>query len=190
MPCARKGWGDVSVGKKMRKLGEAVYGRMNALMKRRFGTGDAVALAEAMARNIYADPQAEHAAALADYALASRSALGEQDFKAVLAIPAWAEVLNEMSMTHPFSDVVRINQIGAGLNRRLEPDAEARRRIARSLDLQGLEDFVVDLEIKPTPSTSEWDDEGAGRRPRRPDLRSDVGAFAGRCGPALLDPTG
>lgn len=61
-----------------------------------------------------------------------------------------------MSMTHPFSDVVRINQIGAGLNRRLEPDAETRKRIARSLDLQGLENFVVDLEIKPTPSTSEW----------------------------------
>jgi len=64
--------------------------------------------------------------------------------------------LNEMSMTHPFSDVVRINQIGAGLNRRLEPDAETRKRIARSLDLQGLEDFVVDLEITPTQSTSEW----------------------------------
>ncbi len=61
-----------------------------------------------------------------------------------------------MSMTHPFSDVVRINQIGAGLSRRLEPDAETRKRIARSLDLQGLENFVVDLEIKPTPSTSEW----------------------------------
>jgi len=64
--------------------------------------------------------------------------------------------LNEMSMTHPFSDVVRINQIGAGLSRRLEPDAETCKRIARSLDLQGLEKFVVDLEIKPTPSTSEW----------------------------------
>jgi uncharacterized metal-binding protein YceD (DUF177 family) len=61
-----------------------------------------------------------------------------------------------MSMTHPFSDVVRINQIGAGLSRRLEPDAETCKRIARSLDLQGLEKFVVDLEIKPTPSTSEW----------------------------------
>lgn len=86
-----EGVGDVSVGKKMRKLGEAVYGRMNAY-ETPLRNGDAVALAEAMARNIYADPQAEHAAALADYALASRSALGEQDFKAVLAMPAWAEV--------------------------------------------------------------------------------------------------
>ncbi|HBI18410.1 MAG TPA: DUF177 domain-containing protein [Brevundimonas sp.] len=61
-----------------------------------------------------------------------------------------------MSMTQPFSDVVRINQIGAGLSRRLEPDADTRKRIAQSLDLQRLEDFIVDLEIKPTPSTSEW----------------------------------
>ena len=50
------------------------------------------ALAEAMARNVYGEPQAEHAGALANYALASRSALGQQDFKAVLATPAWAEV--------------------------------------------------------------------------------------------------
>jgi uncharacterized metal-binding protein YceD (DUF177 family) len=61
-----------------------------------------------------------------------------------------------MSMTPPFSDVVRINQIGAGLSRRLEPDAEVRQRIARALDLQGLEGFAVDFEIKPTPSSSEW----------------------------------
>ena len=61
-----------------------------------------------------------------------------------------------MSMTPPFSDVVRINQIGAGLSRRLEPDAEVRQRIARALDLQGLEGFAVDLEVKPTPSSSEW----------------------------------
>ena len=61
-----------------------------------------------------------------------------------------------MSATLPYSETVRVNQIGASLNRRLEPDAETRKRIARSLDLQGLDDFVVDLEIRPTPSTSEW----------------------------------
>lgn len=61
-----------------------------------------------------------------------------------------------MSATLPYSETVRVNQIGAGLSRRLEPDAETRKRIARSLDLQGLDDFAVDLEIKPTPSTSEW----------------------------------
>lgn len=61
-----------------------------------------------------------------------------------------------MSAALPFSETVRVNQIGAGLSRTLEPDADARKRIARALDLQGLEDFVVDLSIVPTPSTSEW----------------------------------
>jgi uncharacterized metal-binding protein YceD (DUF177 family) len=61
-----------------------------------------------------------------------------------------------MSVTLPYSETVRVNQIGSGLNRRLEPDADMRKRIARALDLQGLEDFVVDVEVKPTPLTSEW----------------------------------
>jgi uncharacterized metal-binding protein YceD (DUF177 family) len=61
-----------------------------------------------------------------------------------------------MSVTLPYSETVRINQIGAGLNRKLEPDADTCKRIARALDLQGLDDFVVDFDVKPTPSTSEW----------------------------------
>ena len=56
----------------------------------------------------------------------------------------------------PFTDTVRINQIGAGLSRRLEPDADARKRIARSLDLQGLESFVAEIELAPTPTSSAW----------------------------------
>ncbi len=86
-----EGVGDVSVAKKMRKLGEAVYGRMNAY-EGPLRSGDAPFLSQAMARNVYAEPQAEHAAALAEYALSSRARLAEQDFKAVLAMPAWAEV--------------------------------------------------------------------------------------------------
>ncbi|MBA4806316.1 DUF177 domain-containing protein [Brevundimonas sp.] len=61
-----------------------------------------------------------------------------------------------MSVSLPYSETVRINQIGSGLTRMLEPDAETRKRIARALDLQRLEDFVIDMEVKPTPSTSEW----------------------------------
>nr|WP_314437187.1 DUF177 domain-containing protein [uncultured Brevundimonas sp.] len=61
-----------------------------------------------------------------------------------------------MSATLPYSETVRVNQIGAGLSRTLEPDAEACKRIARALDLQGLEDFMTDISITPTPSTSEW----------------------------------
>ncbi|WP_438852329.1 YceD family protein [Brevundimonas nasdae] len=61
-----------------------------------------------------------------------------------------------MSAALPYSETVRVNQIGAGLSRTLEPDADARKRIARALDLQGLEDFATDISITPTPSTSEW----------------------------------
>ena len=86
-----EGVGDVSVGKKMRKLGEALYGRMNAYEQPLRGSDEAV-LAEAMAKNVYAEAQAEHAHTLARYALATRAALAAQDFNKVLATPAWAEV--------------------------------------------------------------------------------------------------
>ncbi len=49
----------------------------------------------------------------------------------------------------PFSDPVRINQIGSGLSRRLEPDSEARSHIARALDLQSLDRFEVELTLAP-----------------------------------------
>lgn len=52
----------------------------------------------------------------------------------------------------PYSEVVRVNQIGSGLKRRLEPDAEARRRIARSLELASLDSLSADVEVAPTSS--------------------------------------
>lgn len=61
-----------------------------------------------------------------------------------------------MSVALPYSETIRINQIGAGLNRRLEPDAETRKRIARALDLQGLENFAVDISLAPSPTSSAW----------------------------------
>ena len=70
-----------------------------------------------------------------------------------------------MSAALPYSETVRVNQIGAGLSRTLEPDADARKRIARALDLQGLEDFVTDISVTPTPSTSEWTLKGRGTAP-------------------------
>ncbi len=54
----------------------------------------------------------------------------------------------------PYSDPVRLHQIGAGLSRRLEPDAEARQRIARALNLKSLDSFEVDLEV--TATVSGW----------------------------------
>lgn len=85
------GVGDISVGKKMRKLGEALYGRMTA-WEAPLRDGDAAALSVGLARNIYESEDAAAGARLADYALASRSRLAAQTFEAVVAGPDWAEV--------------------------------------------------------------------------------------------------
>lgn len=54
----------------------------------------------------------------------------------------------------PYSDPVRLHQIGASLSRRLEPDAEAHQRIARALNLKSLDRFEADLEV--TATVSGW----------------------------------
>ena len=54
----------------------------------------------------------------------------------------------------PYSDPIRLHQIGASLSRRLEPDAEARQRIARALNLKSLDRFEADLEV--TATVSGW----------------------------------
>lgn len=50
----------------------------------------------------------------------------------------------------PYSEPVRLHQIGAGLSRTLSPDADARARIARALDLASLDAFDVDITLAPT----------------------------------------
>lgn len=84
------GVGDISVGKKMRKLGEALFGRMTA-WETPLRDGDAAGLAVGLARNVYETDDVETAAALAAYALASRARLATQNFDAVVNAPAWAE---------------------------------------------------------------------------------------------------
>ncbi len=85
------GVGDVSVGKKMRKLGEALYGRMLAYEKA-VRADDADALAQALARNILeAEAPTPGMQALADYAFRTRQALAEQPFDGVMSAPAWPE---------------------------------------------------------------------------------------------------
>ena len=86
-----EGVGDISVGKKMRKLGEALYGRMTAY-EQPLRDGDAPGLTQALARNVYGVEVAEHAGELARYALAARASLAAQEFNDVLARPAWAEI--------------------------------------------------------------------------------------------------
>lgn len=51
----------------------------------------------------------------------------------------------------PYSELVRLHQIGGGTKRRLEPDAAARARIARALDLASLDAFVADIDLAPSP---------------------------------------
>lgn len=50
----------------------------------------------------------------------------------------------------PLSDIVRVNQIGAGLARTLTPDADVRKKIARELDLASLDAFEADMSLTPT----------------------------------------
>ena len=52
----------------------------------------------------------------------------------------------------PFSDVVRLHQIGAGLTRKLVADADQRAVIARDLGLAGLDRFEADMQLEPTVS--------------------------------------
>lgn len=72
------GVGDMSIGKRMKKIGRSVYGRFDA-----FGpplkTGDAPALAAAIDRNVFAgDPHPGEANRLAAYALETAGRLASQ----------------------------------------------------------------------------------------------------------------
>lgn len=51
----------------------------------------------------------------------------------------------------PYSEPVRLHQVGAGVKRTLQPDAAAMGRIAKALDLASLESFVADVELAPSP---------------------------------------
>ena len=50
----------------------------------------------------------------------------------------------------PFSEIVRINEIGAGLERHLVPDDAAKARIIKALDLASLSAFEADLRVAPS----------------------------------------
>ena len=85
------GVGDVSVGKKMRRLGEAMYGRMTAY-EAAIRADDRDGLAGALARNILESEAATpQMTVLADYAFDTRAALAAQPFDALMAGPAWID---------------------------------------------------------------------------------------------------
>ena len=69
-----------------------------------------------------------------------------------------------MTVALPFSETVRVNEIGAGLQRTLEPDAAMRTRIARSLDLASLDAFTAELNLGPNPDHGANLGQGGGWR--------------------------
>ena len=82
---------DVTMAKKMRKLGEALYGRMTAY-EPAIREEDAATLAAGLARNVYENPEAGVARGLAAYALAARARLAAQPMETVLTAPQWPEI--------------------------------------------------------------------------------------------------
>ena len=79
------GVGDLSVGKKMRKLGEALFGRAKSY-EAAFQALPATELLEALlVRTIYAQTDTAHAGRLVDYVLGQRAHLATQDLDRLLA---------------------------------------------------------------------------------------------------------
>lgn len=85
------GVGDISVGKKMRKLGEALYGRMSTYEKA-LTDNDRDGLQTAIARNVYESDDLSVATALTDYAFACHAALAGQTIAEVERAPQWAQI--------------------------------------------------------------------------------------------------
>lgn len=72
------GVGDLGVGKRMRKLGEAFYGRVHSYEKALAALPDPATLEALLARTIYAEADATKAPGLAAYVIAQRAALADQ----------------------------------------------------------------------------------------------------------------
>ena len=52
----------------------------------------------------------------------------------------------------PYSEPVRLHQVAGGVKRTLEPDAAARARIAKALDLHSLDAFTAEVELARAPA--------------------------------------
>ena len=80
------GVGDLSVGRRVKAMAEAFYGRA-AVYEAAFSTGDAAALREALARNLFgtAEADAGDVAAIAEYVGREIAALDAQPGPALLA---------------------------------------------------------------------------------------------------------
>lgn len=79
------GVGDLSVGKKMRKLGEAFFGRAKSYHAAFAALPDAEPLRELLTRTVYAEGDPSHVPALADYVTTQRAHLAAQPLDGLLA---------------------------------------------------------------------------------------------------------
>jgi cytochrome b pre-mRNA-processing protein 3 len=85
------GVGDLSVGKRMRKLGEAFYGRAQACEAAFAALPDTWPLQEMLGRTVFGGAADGEAAPLADYLRRCRDALATGDLAALIAgHPCWA----------------------------------------------------------------------------------------------------
>ena len=85
------GVGDLSVGKKMRKLGEAFYGRARAYDSALSEGSDE--LQALVARTLFADAPKGEVAAMVDYIRRTKASLADQPLDAILAGDlAWADI--------------------------------------------------------------------------------------------------
>lgn len=87
------GVGDLSVGKRMRKLGEAFYGRIRSYEAALAALPDRTELEALVARTVYADAADARPGPLADYLVRQRAALAEQPLDGFCAGRiAWASL--------------------------------------------------------------------------------------------------
>ena len=87
------GVGDISVGKKMRKLGEAIYGRVRNFDAAFTGAAEAEPLEAIIERTVYAGQASPHAAALADYVRRAVAVLAAEPVESLLeGRPVWPPV--------------------------------------------------------------------------------------------------
>jgi uncharacterized metal-binding protein YceD (DUF177 family) len=52
----------------------------------------------------------------------------------------------------PYSEPIRLHQVPGGVKRTLEPDAAARARIVKALDLASLDAFTAEMDLAPSPA--------------------------------------
>lgn len=78
------GVGDLSVGKKMRKLGEAIYGRLKGYDSAMAALPDRSALQGLIGRTIFGDEAAAHPAHLAAYVVTAMDRLGAEPLDLVI----------------------------------------------------------------------------------------------------------